>query len=200
MSVPVEATWLPTSTIPLAAGHALGVFDGLWCVPGSPYECMEGALAAIRFAREASVPFLGTCGGFQHVLIEYARNVAGLDDADHAESNPDARTKVVTPLHCSLVGATGAVTIDSHSRAALWYGGTEGIEQYVCSYGLSPEHRDLFQRGPMRIVGWDGAGDPRAVELAGHPFFVATLFQPELRSEGEGVHPLVVAFVGASVR
>lgn len=161
---------------------------------------MERALAAIQFARENGTPFLGTCGGFQHALIEYARNVAGLVDADHGESNPDAPTLIVTPLACSLVGESGRVTLDPGSRAAGWYGGLEGTEEYVCSYGLNPGHRELFEQGPLRIVGRDDDGDPRIVELSGHPFFVATLFQPELRSEGEGVHPLVIAFVEACVK
>lgn len=200
LAVEVEVAWLPTARIPLVPDHVLGTFEGLWCVPASPYASMDRALAAIQFARENGTPFLGTCGGFQHVLIEYARNVAGLEDADHAESNPDAEALVVTPLACSLVGQSGRVTLDPGSRAAGWYGGLEGIEEYVCSYGLNPEHRERFERGPLRIVGRDDEGDPRVVELSGHPFFLATLFQPELRSEGEGVHPLVVAFVEACRR
>jgi len=200
LGVQVEEAWLPTSRIPLVPDYVLGAFDGLWCVPESPYASTGRALAAIHFARENGTPFLGTCGGFQHALIEYARNVAGLDDADHAESNPDATTLVVTPLACSLVGESGRVTLDRGTRAADWYGALEGTEEYVCSYGLNPEHRDLFEQGPMRIVGRDDDGDPRIVELADHPFFVATLFQPELLSEGEGVHPLVVAFVGACAK
>jgi CTP synthase (UTP-ammonia lyase) len=195
LGVQVEETWLPTSRIPPVPDYVLSAFDGLWCVPASPYASMERALAAIQFARANGTPFLGTCGGFQHALIEYARNVAGLADADHAESNPDAVTLIVKPLACSLVGKSGRVTLDPGTRAAEWYGGLEGTEEYVCSYGLNPEHRKLFERGPMKIVGRDDGGDPRIVELIGHPFFLATLFQPELRSEGEGVHPLVVAFV-----
>ena len=107
LGVPAEETWLPTPRIPFIPDYMLGAFDGLWCVPASPYASMERALAAIQFARESGTPFLGTCGGFQHVLIEYARNVAGLLDAGHAESNPDVTTPVVTALACSLVGRTG---------------------------------------------------------------------------------------------
>lgn len=200
LGVQVEEAWLPTSRIPLVPDYVLGALDGLWCVPSSPYASMERALAAIQFARENGVPFLGTCGGFQHALIEYARNVAGLEQAEHAEENPESDSLVVTELACSLVGQSGRVRIDPDARAAEWYGGLEGTEEYVCSYGLNPEHRALFEIGPLRIVGWDEAGDPRVVELADHPFFIATLFQPELRSEGEGVHPLVVSFVKACMK
>ncbi|KPC02813.1 hypothetical protein ALQ72_02119 [Pseudomonas syringae pv. maculicola] len=71
----VAITWLPTPQI--GNGARFGQFDGVWCVPASPYRDMQGALTAIRFARERLVPFLGTCGGFQHALVEYARNCLG---------------------------------------------------------------------------------------------------------------------------
>src|SRR3989442_15811741 len=79
LGVPVEVTWLHTDE-----HHDLSAFDGLLCSPGSPYRSLDGALDAIRYARENKVPFLGTCGGFQHLVIEYARNVLGIRDADHA--------------------------------------------------------------------------------------------------------------------
>ena len=78
----VETEWLPTPFLEKDTEEKLEDFDGLWIVPASPYESMEGALLAIRFARERGVPFLGTCGGFQHALIEYARNVLNLAEAD----------------------------------------------------------------------------------------------------------------------
>jgi CTP synthase (UTP-ammonia lyase) len=80
----VQAIWLATTDIGDAT--SLGAFDGIWCVPASPYRDMDGALTAIRFARERQVPFLGTCGGFQHALLEYARNHlgwAGIRERDH---------------------------------------------------------------------------------------------------------------------
>ncbi len=80
-------------------------FQGLLVAPGSPYESMEGALAAIRVARSRGVPLLGTCGGFQHVVLEFARHMLGVADADHAEYEPYASsTLFITPLSCSLAG------------------------------------------------------------------------------------------------
>src|SRR5678815_549787 len=70
LALNVEATWLPTDEIRDEA--QLVAFAGLWCVPASPYRSMEGALRAIRVAREQPRPFLGTCGGFQHAVVEYA--------------------------------------------------------------------------------------------------------------------------------
>src|SRR5262249_44347282 len=97
----VKWQWVPTEEIRSAA--RVSAFDGLWCVPGSPYRSTEGALRAIRHARESGRPFLGTCGGFQHAVIEYARNVLGWADAEHAETAPDAPRQVIAKLACSLV-------------------------------------------------------------------------------------------------
>src|SRR5215472_517831 len=73
-----ETSWLATPQLEHNATELLSAYDALWCVPASPYASMEGALSAIRFARERGIPFLGTCGGSQHAIIEYARNVLGL--------------------------------------------------------------------------------------------------------------------------
>src|SRR5262245_29707026 len=92
LALTVQAEWLPTEEI---REEQLTVFDGLWCVPASPYRSMEGALRAIRFAREQHRPFLGTCGGFQHAIVEYARSVLGWADAEHAETAPEAARPVI---------------------------------------------------------------------------------------------------------
>src|SRR5690606_14919504 len=117
----------------------VGDFDALWCVPGSPYRSMDGALRAIRAARESGRPFLGTCAGFQHAVIEYARNVLGWADAEHAESAPEASRRVVTPLACSLVEERRRVRFAPRSRLANAYGETEAEEGYHCRFGLNPE-------------------------------------------------------------
>src|ERR1043166_1777744 len=98
--VEVAWRWVPTREIHDAARDLID-FAAIWVVPASPYENMDGVLAAIRLAREIKRPFLGTCGGFQHALIEFARNVAGLGAADHAETNPAGSVLVVAPLACS---------------------------------------------------------------------------------------------------
>src|SRR5260370_6553719 len=100
--VEVEPLWVHSSSISGADARVAG-FDGVWCVPASPYANTIGALDAIRYAREHGRPFLGTCGGFQHALIEYARNVCGMPDAEHAETSPGAALPLISPLACSLV-------------------------------------------------------------------------------------------------
>jgi CTP synthase len=186
--------WIGTAAI-ADAPRQLADFAGLWCVPGSPYGSRDGALAAIRFARESGRPFLGTCGGFQHALIEFARHVLAVADADHAETAPGARELVVTPLTCSLVGQHGDIIFTPGSRLADIFDGAATHEGYHCSYGPNPAYRDRFEAAGLRFTGFDREDQIRACELAGHPFFVGTLFQPERRALQEASHPLIEAFV-----
>ncbi|MFM2289692.1 MAG: hypothetical protein RL684_2835 [Pseudomonadota bacterium] len=192
----VALEWLPTEEI-TASRRVLG-YHGLWCVPASPYRSMAGALLAIRHARECGVPFLGTCGGFQHALIEYARNVLLWRDAEHAETAPQASLKLVAPLECALVEVSDAVRLAPGTRIARAYGGTTAHEGYHCRYGLDPRYRGALLRGPLRASAEDERGDVRAVELDGHPFFVATLFQPERAALAGRPVPLAGAFLVAA--
>ncbi|MBW5446898.1 hypothetical protein GE107_12590 [Cohnella sp. CFH 77786] len=201
ISVPFEIEWLATPSLERAAERKLREYHALWAVPATPYESMEGALNAIRFARERRIPFLGTCGGYQHMLIEYARNVLDLKLADHAESNPDAELKLVTPLSCSVSEQTHAFRLVPGSKMAEVYGTNEIKEQYgICNYGLNPEFRHLFERGDMRVTGVDGNGEARLAELVSHPFYAGALYQPERSAFKAIVHPLIKAFLRAAAQ
>lgn len=194
----VEGVWVPTPSLDGDAAGRLAGFGGVWCVPASPYASMEGALGAIRHAREGGIPFLGTCGGFQHALVEYARGVLGLAGADHAETSPGAEELVVAPLACSLVERTGGLRFREGSRLHRAYGRAEAAEGYHCSFGLNPAYRRAFEAdGRLRFTAEDETGEARALELEGHPFFVATLFQPERAALAGETPPLVRAFVAA---
>lgn len=189
----VAYEWVPTESI--TARTRVEKFDGLWCVPASPYRSTDGALTAIRYARESPRSFLGTCGGFQHAVLEYARNVLGWTDAGQAELETGSEREVIAPLACSLIEVTGAVRIRADSRLGRAYGAPESVEGYHCSYGLNPRFAAELSRGPLRVAATDAAGDVRGLELDGHPFYVLTLFQPE-RSALRGIAPpIVVAFL-----
>lgn len=196
--ISIEIEWVPTEQI--AELPPLARFNALWCVPASPYRNMTGALLAIRYAREQGIPFLGTCGGFQHAMIEYARNVLGWADADHAETTPDSVRAVIAPLSCTLVETTGSVRLVPGSRLAAAYGAESIQEGYHCRYGPNPAFRDAWLSGHLRATAFDDQGDVRAVELDGHPFFVATLFQPERCALNGGPVPLARAFLEACVK
>ena len=192
----VTGTWVGTASI-VNAAQDLEAFDAVWCVPASPYENTKGALDAIRFARETGRPFLGTCGGFQHAVIEYARNVLGWQDADHAEDNPATSMPLIAPLACSLVEKTDAIRLIDGSRLRDAYGEPTVVEGYHCSYGLNPQFQTRLFAGPLVATAVDVEGEVRGMELQGHPFFVATLFQPERRALLGMTPPLVKAFCEA---
>ncbi|HEX2506019.1 MAG TPA: hypothetical protein VHK22_07420 [Gaiellaceae bacterium] len=136
------------------------------------------------------------------MVVEHVRNVLGFEDADHAESSPDAATLAVTPLSCAVGwGLEGTVVVHPESRAAELYGGTgERLESYYCSYGVNPEFRPRLEEAGLRVTGTDPDGEPRIVELdrSAHPFFLATLFIPQARSTPAAPHPLVAGFARAA--
>jgi CTP synthase (UTP-ammonia lyase) len=193
----VESLWLHTSTLH-APEFQLAGFAGIWCVPASPYANMQGALDCIRYARECAIPFLGTCGGFQHALIEYARNACGLRQAAHAETDPDAADAVIAPLACALVDQAGEIILREGSRLRHAYGCERIQEEYRCSFGVNPKYAQLLFRDPLRATAHDTLGEVRGMELSGDAFFVCTLFQPERRALRGEVPPVVRAFFRAS--
>jgi CTP synthase (UTP-ammonia lyase) len=194
----VTHVWLPTAALAGGVGDELNDFDGIWCVPGSPYASMQGALAAIRYARECSVPFVGTCGGFQHALIEIARDVAGIASADHEESSPGAEEPVIHRLTCALCEDEREVHLLPGSRLASIYERETIREGYHCAFGVNPKYRAALERVGVGFTATDKDADPRAIELAGHPFFLATLFQFELAALRGATPPIVVAFLRAA--
>jgi len=191
-----EIEWIPTISLENDYEQKLSKFQALWTVPASPYRSMKGALNGIRFAREQNIPFLGTCGGFQHMVIEFARNVLGLSDADHAEENPTSSLLLVAPLTCSVSEKTHKFKLTPNSKVADIYGSSEIVEQYgICNYGLNPEFAPLLEKEGLRVVGVDIEGETRIMEFGNHPFFIGTLFQPERSAFKNIVHPLIRAFL-----
>jgi len=185
--------WKHTSAL-----SSLDGYHGVWCVPASPYTSEAAALEAICWARETKVPFLGTCGGFQHAVLEFARNVLGLAAADHAETATTADCLVISRLSCSLVEVEEPVIAVPGSRWADLYGTGETHFGYHCNFGFNPKFESAFEAAGLRVAARDNSGEVRAMELAAHPFFIGTLFQPERLALQNKNSPLVDAFVQAA--
>lgn len=192
----IPVRWAATDSIDRdGPDGTLAQATAAWCVPGSPYASTAGALSAIRWARENGLAFLGTCGGFQHALIEYFQNVLGRPAA-HEELVPDAEDALIVKLSCSLAGGAVAPVV---APEAGWYARLVGTphrdEEFNCNYGMASGFEAFLAATPLRIEARDAEGQVRVVRLEGHPFFVGSLFQPERLSLRGELHPLVHAFL-----
>lgn len=123
----------------------------------------------------------------------------GIEDAEHEETAPSAPTLLVSKLACSLAGRTQTIKIIPGSLVHQAYGREEVTEQFACSYGLNPRFRDKVEKGQLKITGVDLDGEVRVVEVSDHPFYVATLFLPQISSDPESPHPLIVAYLRAAL-
>lgn len=195
LRVDVEPVWIPTrelSTITLSSFDALIVATGI-------YEERAAVFDALRVAREEDIPTLAMCGGFQHMIIEYARSVLRLTRVGHAEFDSDLQDHIIVPLQCSLRGLEAGVSIERDSQVGCLYQSARSTEKFYCSFGLAPRYVQTLQESPLRFVGQDDEGQVRITELPNHPFFVGTLFVPQARSLTGSSHPLINGLLRVAV-
>jgi CTP synthase len=191
-----------------AAAEILADYDGLLVPGGFGVRGVEGMLEAIRHARETGLPFLGICLGMQTAIIEFARNVAGLDDSHSSEFAPDCANPVISLMesqqHVTDMGGTmrlGGYTcrLVPGTRAAAAYGSAEVSERHRHRYEVSNRYRDLLESHGLRLSGLSPDGTlVEIVELERHPWFVGCQFHPELQSRPDRAHPLFAAFIAAA--
>lgn len=196
----VDLHWLSTTDLAPAEATA---FDGVWVVPGSPYADEDRVVETIRAARTGGTPLLGTCGGYQHMVLEFTRNVVG-SRVRHAESPvagaadagaAPASTALITELACSLKGRSGQVDVVPGSRAAAALG-ERSFERFHCSFGLTAADAEPLVAAGLVVSGTSPEGEPRVVELRGDAFWLGTAFQPELADAQP--HAVIEAFVAAA--
>jgi len=188
-------------------------------VPGGFGERgIEGKIAAIKHARERGIPYLGICLGMQLAVIEYGRNVLGLDGANSTEFNRSAPHPVIALItewqdaargaqardESSAKGGTmrlGAQDVDlaAGSRARTLYGRDRIRERHRHRYEFNNTYMDRYRAGGLAFTGLSGDGLVEIVELAGHPWFLATQFHPEFTSNPRDGHPLFTGFVSAAL-
>jgi len=195
LEVECAIEWINTTEI---ESKDLSLYQGFWCVPASPYQNPQAVLAAIEFVRTQQKPFLGTCGGYQHAIIEFAKNVLGHDQADSAENNPDTSMPLINEMFCEMREKPGAIHLHRKSKIREIYQIDKIEEQYNCGFGINREYLTLFKDTELKFTGFDPSGDPRALEINTHPFYFATAYQPERSALAGNNHPLVTAFIAAS--
>lgn len=192
----VECGWIATDS---AEARELEALDGVWLLPGTPYRDDDAARRAIQHCLDAGTPFLGTCGGFQYACVELARSLAGVSSATSAELDPDGDALVVAPLACTLYGERRTVTPVSGTRLAAICGVEPFEGHHQCGYGLAPAYETVLADAGVVISAHAPDAGVEGIELPGHPFFMATAFQPQVGSgESGAVHPLIAALLDAA--
>ena len=184
-------------------------------VPGGFGERgIQGKLEAIRYAREKKIPFLGICLGMQLSLIEFARNVLGIKEADSVEFNPQSKEPIIYLIE-DFIDTQGKKQLRTHTSPM---GGTMRLGEYECHikkgtklyeaygqkslikerhrhrYEANPKYRELFANNGMIISG-ECNGLIESIELENHPWFVAVQFHPEFTSRLQNPNPIILAFV-----
>ncbi len=205
----VQIEWVASDDLGGSATEAaLSESDGILIPGGFGVRGVEGKVAAIRYARERGVPFLGICLGLQCAVIEFARNVCGLEGANSSEFEPATPHPVIDLLpeqkHVTDLGATMRLGSEpAHvvqgSRAAAAYGEEVIYERHRHRFEVNPRYHDVLLEHGLVFSAMSKDGRlAEIIELPAHPFFVAGQFHPELRSRPTDPHPLFREFVGAA--
>jgi CTP synthase len=183
--------------------------DGVIVLPGFGARGTEGKIAAAKYLRENAIPFLGICFGLQLAVIEFARNVAGLKEADSAEVNPEANQPVIDLLPeqhggeklggTMRLGAQASI-LENGSLANLVYGKSVVFERHRHRYEVNPAYWEVLQRHGLIFSGWSpDKHRVEFIELRDHPFFLATQAHPEFKSRPGKPSPPYLALVKACV-
>ncbi len=206
----VNLTWIPSDEL-IAGGveEILGRADGIVVPGGFGIRGVEGKVEAIRFARESKIPYLGLCLGLQCAVIEYARNVAGLDGANSSEFDPKTPHPVIDllPEQEEVVDMGGTMRLGAYpcdilpgSLAERCYGESLIHERHRHRYEVNPTYHGVLQEHGMVFSGMSPSRRlVEIIELPDHPYFIAGQFHPELKSRPTRPHPLFREFVGAAL-
>ena len=192
------------------AHEILSHYHGLLVPGGFGVRGVDGMVEAVRAARERGLPFFGICLGMQTAIIEFARNVCGIDDSNSSEFAPECSNPVIslmeTQQHVTDMGGTmrlGAYPcrLARGSRAADAYGVPEVSERHRHRYEVSNAYRERFTANGLKLSGLSPDGSlVEIVELPQHPWFVGCQFHPELKSRPTRPHPLFAGFIAAAVK
>lgn len=186
----------------------LGKMNGILVAPGFGHRGLEGKITAVKYARENNIPFLGICLGMQCAVIEYARGVLGLTEANSTETAPTSvpvidimeEQKDITEKGGTMRLGAYACTLEKGSRAAAAYGTTEISERHRHRYEFNNAYKDQLDAAGLKATGVNPeTGLVEVVEIPTHPWFVGVQFHPEYKSTVANPHPLFVSFVKAAL-
>jgi CTP synthase len=196
LQIDTTIEWVSTEAV---STEKLNQFHAIWCVPASPYKNVDGALTAIQFARRNDIPFLGTCGGYQHAILEFAQHVLGFEKAENIEENPETEMPLISGLACAPIETSAQITLAAESQVATYYQTEKITEDYHCSYGINQDYLFIFDGSDLYFSGHDESGAPKILEIPQHRFFIGTAFQPERSALKDQIHPLITGLLQAAV-
>ncbi|AZZ36748.1 hypothetical protein CIK05_08070 [Bdellovibrio sp. qaytius] len=195
--IETQMTWIETKDL-VDVNHLLEKFNGIWVTPGSPYKNRNGVLEAIKFARLNNIPYIGTCGGYQHAILEFAKNELELTEADLEEENPNTSMPLISALSRRLNSERKKIHLHPESQMTKWLNAEIIEEEYQCGFGMNRKYQPLFANSNLKFVAFNEEKQAQGFELLGHPFFIATAFQPERSARFEKSHKLIEAYVRAA--
>ncbi len=210
-NVKINIQWVEAEALEEPGGaHLLDGSDGILVPGGFGNRGTRGMMKAAEFARSSGVPYFGICYGFQWATVEFARNVAGIADADSTECEPETPNKVIYKLRDLLgvedLGGTMRLgqyqcEITPGSLAHHIYGATTISERHRHRYEFNCLYEKVLADKGLVISGKSPDGKfVEIAELPGHPWYVAVQFHPEFKSKPLKPHPLFASFVEASYR
>jgi CTP synthase len=208
--VGVVIDWISSDrfTDPEAARKLLATYDGLLVPGGFGVRGVEGMVQAIEAARTGKLPFFGICLGMQVAIIEFARNMCAIPDANSSEFEAECGNPVISllPSQRNVEDLGGTMRLGAYacklragSRVAQIYGATETSERHRHRYEVDNGYRDLFAEHGLRLTGLSPDGSlVEMIELPDHPWYVCCQFHPELKSRPTRPHPLFAGFIRAA--
>jgi CTP synthase len=202
--VPIHSEFITDENV----AEKLGNLDGLLVAPGFGNRGIEGKIIAVRHARVTGLPFFGICLGMQMAVIEYGRNVLGIQNAHSTEMSPDTSDAVINMMEeqKSITMKGGTMRLGSYpcdikpgTLAHKVYGQTSITERHRHRYEFNNEFLEQYEAAGMIASGKNPeTGLVEIMEIANHPYFIGSQYHPELKSTVENPHPLFVGFVGAA--
>lgn len=194
--VEAQMTWIESKDL-TDVNHLLQKFNGIWVTPGSPYNNRTGILEAIKFARLNNIPYIGTCGGYQHAILEFAQNELSYKEADLEEENPNASMPIISALSCRLNSERKEIHLHPESQLAKSFPAEIIEEEYQCGFGMNSKYQPLFTNSNLKFVAFNQDKQAQGFELLGHPFFIGTAFQPERSARFHKSHKLIETYLRA---
>ena len=206
LQIDTTIEWVPTEVV---SADKLSQFHAIWCVPTSPHESNDSALTAIQFARRNDIPFLGTCGGYQQAILEFAQHVLGFEKTVFGKSkgvthNPETEIPLISALPGAPIETSAEITLAAESQVATYYQSRKGpsekiTEDYCCSFAINQDYLFIFDGSDLYFSGHDESGAPKIFEIPQHRFFIGTAFQPERSALKNEIHPLITGLLQAAV-